>query len=114
MVPKKRESKRKTTRLRTKIDKKVREHNRKVRKEARDAPRRRSKKDPGIPNSFPFKEKLLQDLQQQYQAHKKPRRLEALVAQTQQKNEEFEAQSTPEQSLDHNLQPTGQPQQIKG
>lgn len=41
-----------------KIQKKVNEAHRKARKEARNKPRR-IKKDPGIPNLFPFKEKLI-------------------------------------------------------
>jgi len=43
------------------LKKKVREHHRKVRKEMKSDPsrRRHSKKDPGIPNLWPFKEDLL-------------------------------------------------------
>ena len=63
MVPKKKQSKRTTTKMRTKVEKKVKEHHRKVRKNAKKSQHKRSQKDPGIPNSIPFKEKLLQDLQ---------------------------------------------------
>ena len=62
MVPKKRESKRKSTRLRTKIDRKVREHHRKVRKDSKKTTKWKSKRDPGVPNSLPFKEQLLTEL----------------------------------------------------
>lgn len=44
------------------IQKNVREHHRKLRKEARANPQlhKKKKKDPGIPNLFPLKEKMLQ------------------------------------------------------
>lgn len=60
-----------TCRKKYKIAKKVREHNRKQRKEAKlNGKSKRLKKDPGIPNLFPFKEELLK------QAEEKKRRLE--------------------------------------
>ena len=62
MVPKKQESKRKSTRLRTKINRKVREHHRKIRKESKNSVKKRKSKEPGIPNSLPFKEQLLTEL----------------------------------------------------
>ena len=62
MVPKKKTSKRFGTKLRSKVDKKVKEHHRKVKKESKANPKKKSRKDPGIPNSLPFKEKLLLDL----------------------------------------------------
>lgn len=44
-----------------KVEKKVKEHHRKIRREARKNPNRRKalRKDPGIPNMYPFKEQLM-------------------------------------------------------
>ncbi|KAK2548040.1 Guanine nucleotide-binding protein-like 3-like protein [Acropora cervicornis] len=71
MVRPKKQSKRMTCRKKYKIAKKVREHHRKQRKEAkRNGKSKRLKKDPGIPNLCPFKEELLK------QAEEKKRRLE--------------------------------------
>jgi len=58
-------SKRISTRQRVKTEKKVREHNRKVRKEKKKHPEnfhKKSKKDPGVPNECPFKEKVMKVL----------------------------------------------------
>ncbi|EGS17979.1 putative GTP binding protein [Thermochaetoides thermophila DSM 1495] len=65
--PKKPTSKRKTTRLRAKISKRAAEKKRKERKLARKNPEWRSKlkKDPGIPNLFPYKERLLQQIEEE-------------------------------------------------
>uniref|UniRef100_A0A7S0CUJ8 CP-type G domain-containing protein n=1 Tax=Amorphochlora amoebiformis TaxID=1561963 RepID=A0A7S0CUJ8_9EUKA len=60
MVRKKAKSKRGTFKDKYKVQRKVKEHKRKMRKAARangDMPRTR--KDPGIPNLWPYKEKLL-------------------------------------------------------
>ncbi|KUI60387.1 Nuclear GTP-binding protein NUG1 [Cytospora mali] len=64
--PKKPTSKRTTTRLRAKIEKKSLAKQRKERKAAKKNPEWRSKmkKDPGIPNLFPYKEKLLQEIEE--------------------------------------------------
>ncbi|KAL7746551.1 nuclear GTP-binding protein nug1 [Sorochytrium milnesiophthora] len=63
MVPKKGKSKRMACSQKYKIKKKVAEHNRKVKKAARkgalSGAQKKSKKDPGIPNLWPFKDKLL-------------------------------------------------------
>lgn len=62
---KKRASKRMTLKQRAKIHKKVQEHGRKQRREARRNPQRKSKKeDPGIPNLFPYKEELLNEMEE--------------------------------------------------
>ncbi|NWR74617.1 GNL3 protein, partial [Centropus unirufus] len=65
-------SKRLTCHKRYKIQKKIREHHRKVRKEAKKRGHRKPKKDPGIPGAAPFKEELLREAEQRKQ------RLEAL------------------------------------
>ncbi|KAL6878635.1 P-loop containing nucleoside triphosphate hydrolase protein [Trichoderma novae-zelandiae] len=64
--PKKPKSKRTTTRLRNKIQKASAAKQRKDRKLAKKNPEWRSKlkKDPGIPNLFPYKEKLLEEIEQ--------------------------------------------------
>ncbi|KAK2603838.1 nuclear GTP-binding protein nug1 [Conoideocrella luteorostrata] len=64
--PKKPKSKRGTTRLRHKIEKASLAKQRKDRKKAKQNPEWRSKlkKDPGIPNLFPYKEKLLQEIEE--------------------------------------------------
>ncbi|KAF8570201.1 hypothetical protein P879_01665 [Paragonimus westermani] len=57
-------SKRITCHKRYKILKKVREHHRKVRKEAKKNLNNRKRKDPGVPNSLPFKEEVLKHVQE--------------------------------------------------
>ena len=68
MVKKKRQSKRVKLKDKYKIERKVRAHQRKKRREARvaerdgSALRKQRRKDPGLPNLLPFKEKFLQKL----------------------------------------------------
>lgn len=57
----KKASKRMTCHKRYKIQKKVREHHRKLRKEAKKRGHKKPKKDLGVPNSAPFKEALLRE-----------------------------------------------------
>ncbi|XP_008053161.1 guanine nucleotide-binding protein-like 3 isoform X1 [Carlito syrichta] len=57
----KKASKRMTCHKRYKILKKVREHHRKLRKEAKKRGQKKPRKDPGVPNSAPFKEALLRE-----------------------------------------------------
>ncbi|XP_074054299.1 guanine nucleotide-binding protein-like 3 isoform X2 [Macrotis lagotis] len=64
-----------TCHKRFKIQKKVREHYRKIRKEAKKRGRKKLKKDPGVPNSAPFKEALLRE------AEKRKQQLEELKQQ---------------------------------
>lgn len=65
MVKPKKQSKRMTCRKKYKIERKVREHNRKVRKEEKLKLNKKPKsKDPGIPNLYPFKEELLRQMQE--------------------------------------------------
>ena len=53
-------SKRTSTKMRTKIEKKVRDHHKKLKKEKKKHPEKfkKSRKDPGIPNECPFKDKV--------------------------------------------------------
>ena len=63
-VLKARGSKRQSLKDKHKIAKKIREHHRKVRKDKRLNPQKYKKRDPGIPNSWPFKAQLLMQQQQ--------------------------------------------------
>ncbi|NXD25431.1 GNL3 protein, partial [Spelaeornis formosus] len=60
-------SKRLSCHKRYKIQKKIREHHRKVRKEAKKRGHKKPKKDPGIPGAAPFKEELLREAEQRKQ-----------------------------------------------
>uniref|UniRef100_A0A8C9SA68 Guanine nucleotide-binding protein-like 3 n=1 Tax=Scleropages formosus TaxID=113540 RepID=A0A8C9SA68_SCLFO len=61
----KKASKRLTCAKRYKIQRKIREHNRKLRKEAKKkGVTKRVKKDPGVPNDAPFKEDVLREAEQ--------------------------------------------------
>ncbi|XP_012886206.1 PREDICTED: guanine nucleotide-binding protein-like 3 [Dipodomys ordii] len=57
----KKASKRMTCHKRYKIQKKIREHHRKLRKEAKKRGHKKPKKDLGVPNSAPFKEAVLRE-----------------------------------------------------
>ncbi|KAL1764793.1 guanine nucleotide-binding protein-like 3 [Sigmodon hispidus] len=63
----KKASKRMTCHKRYKIQKKVREHHRKLRKEAKKRGHKKPRKDIGVPNSAPFKEALLREAEQRKQ-----------------------------------------------
>ncbi|CAK7235378.1 nuclear GTP-binding protein nug1 [Sporothrix curviconia] len=85
--PKKPKSKRQPVRLRHKIEKAAAAKQKKDRKLAKKNPEWRSKlkKDPGIPNLFPYKEKLLQQIEEtriRKQEEQKRRRELAKAAQT--------------------------------
>lgn len=61
---KKSKSRRETLKHKYKVVKKVKEHHKKLRKQAKkNGTLRKEPKDPGIPNAWPFKEELLQGLQ---------------------------------------------------
>ncbi|CAN8002180.1 unnamed protein product, partial [Ixodes hexagonus] len=57
------QSKRVSCRQRYKVEKKVRQHLKKKRREAKKNPTHHKAKDPGIPNSLPFKEDILKEAQ---------------------------------------------------
>merc|ERR1712137_1396224 len=65
MKVQKKTSKRQPLRKKYKVERKVREHNRKARKDSRLNPKSGKKKDPGIPNLWPFKEQMLNRIQAQ-------------------------------------------------
>ena len=77
----KKQSKRQSTKLRCKVEKKVKEHARKIKKEKKKNPGKfmKSKKDPGVPNNCPFKDQVLAEAQEAIEkrnADKEKRRLE--------------------------------------
>ncbi|XP_060095941.1 guanine nucleotide-binding protein-like 3 [Heteronotia binoei] len=77
----KKASKRMTCHKRYKIQKKVREHNRKLRKEAKKRGHRKPKKDIGIPNAAPFKEDILREAEQRKQRREELRKQQKLERQ---------------------------------
>lgn len=60
-------SKRQSARHRYKVEKKVRQHKKKVKKMEKKNGSKKLKKDPGIPNSLPFKESILKEAQERKQ-----------------------------------------------
>jgi len=74
-------SKRQSTKLRVKVEKKVKEHARKLKKEKKKNPGKfkKSNKDPGVPANCPFKDQVLSEAREaveQRNADKEKRRLE--------------------------------------
>ncbi|XP_059179465.1 guanine nucleotide-binding protein-like 3 homolog [Physella acuta] len=63
MVKITKKSKRQSTKHRVKVERKVREHKRKLRKEEKLNPKKGKRKDPGIPNILPFREEVLKEAQ---------------------------------------------------
>ncbi|PNS19750.1 GTPase grn1 [Sphaceloma murrayae] len=78
-------SKRKTVRLRHKIEKASSAKQKKARKEAKKNPQWRSrlKKDPGIPNLFPYKNKVLEELEDSRRQKEAERQLKQETAKAQ-------------------------------
>ena len=75
-------SKRQSTKLRVKVEKKVKNHARKLKRDKKKNPGKfatKSKKDPGVPNDCPFKDTVLAEAQEAIEkrnADKEKRRLE--------------------------------------
>ncbi|KAI9471027.1 MAG: GNL3L/Grn1 putative GTPase-domain-containing protein [Benjaminiella poitrasii] len=67
MVPKKPQSKRKRLAHKYRIAGRIKDAQRKERRAAKQSPSKhhKTKKDPGIPNEWPFKEELLNEIQSQ-------------------------------------------------
>ncbi|XP_018541375.1 guanine nucleotide-binding protein-like 3 [Lates calcarifer] len=93
----KKASKRLSCAKRYKIQKKVREHNRKLRKEAKKkGVGKRVKKDPGVPSSAPFKEEVLREAEQrrlQIEEEKQRKRQAKIDERAQKRKKEKEAAS---------------------
>ncbi|XP_007950281.2 guanine nucleotide-binding protein-like 3 [Orycteropus afer afer] len=73
-----------TCHKRYKIQKKVREHHRKLRKEAKKRGHKKPRKDPGVPNSAPFKEALLREAELRKQQLEELKRQQKLDRQKEQ------------------------------
>jgi len=74
-------SKRTSTKMRVKVEKKVRDHHKKLKKEMKKNPGKfkKSKKDPGVPGNCPFKDKVLEEAKAMVQKRaeeKEKRRIE--------------------------------------
>ncbi|KAK1332305.1 hypothetical protein QTO34_006978 [Cnephaeus nilssonii] len=81
-----------TCHKRYKIQKKVREHHRKLRKEAKKRGHKKPRKDPGVPNSAPFKEALLREAELRKQQLEELKQQQKLDRQKEQeKKRKFEA-----------------------
>ncbi|KAI8981513.1 GNL3L/Grn1 putative GTPase-domain-containing protein [Pilobolus umbonatus] len=67
MVPKKPKSKRLRLAHKNRISKRIKDSQRKSRREAKKNPSKhnKTKKDPGIPNNWPFKEEMLNQIEQE-------------------------------------------------
>ncbi|XP_060691118.1 guanine nucleotide-binding protein-like 3 [Hemiscyllium ocellatum] len=95
----KKASKRLTCHKRFKIQRKIREHKRKVRKEAkkRGNKSKKSRKDPGVPNSAPFKEAVLREAEQRKQSLEELKQKQKLARQEEvAKKRKLEAKKDPE------------------
>uniref|UniRef100_A0A3Q3W514 Guanine nucleotide-binding protein-like 3 n=1 Tax=Mola mola TaxID=94237 RepID=A0A3Q3W514_MOLML len=87
-------SKRMSCSKRYKIQKKVREHNRKLRKEAKKkGVSKRVKKDPGVPSSAPFKEEVLREAEQRRLQEKEKKKQTKKEERAQKRKKEKEAAS---------------------
>lgn len=83
MVPKKIKSKRVRTAHKHRILSRIKDHHRKERRAAKKNPGKinKTKKDPGIPNEWPFKEELLNEIEAQKNEIEEEKKRNKLAAQ---------------------------------
>jgi nuclear GTP-binding protein len=106
-VLKARGSKRQSLKDKHKIAKKIREHHRKVRKDKRLNPQKYKKRDPGIPNSWPFKAQLLMQQQQAREDEK-----ERMIAQREANVRERQLRRQAEQAMAAAAKQTSQQRRV--
>ncbi|KAI8072994.1 GNL3L/Grn1 putative GTPase-domain-containing protein [Gongronella butleri] len=97
MVPKKYKSKRGTLKQKYSIQAKAKQHKKKEARAAKKNPGqfKRKAKDPGIPNSWPFKEELLNEIERHRQdAEEEKKKLKALRIAQSKKAREANKKST--------------------
>ena len=99
------QSKRTSLHTKYKVQKKVREHHRKERKEQKAKIKKnggsleyRKKKDPGIPNAWPYKEQLLQEVEE-FKDMKKKEKLDAMIERKKQREKARKAGMSPAQQI---------------
>lgn len=104
---KKRASKRLSTKQREKILKKVREHHKKQRRDAKRNPqwKSRRKQDPGIPNSYPYKEELMNEIETQRRIQEEQRMLAKEQKQAQDEEEMEDDDADDAEEAEEALQP---------
>ncbi|XP_054991818.1 guanine nucleotide-binding protein-like 3 [Sorex araneus] len=94
----KKASKRMTCHKRYKIQKKIREHHRKLRKEAKKKGHKKRRKDLSVPNSAPFKEAILQEAELRKQRREELRqqqKLDRLEEQQKRRNLDTDSDNKP-------------------
>jgi nuclear GTP-binding protein len=112
----KRQTKRMTFKKQYFIKKKVRDHNRKQRKKDREngkkGIRKRTLRDPGIPNNCPFKKELMEQLEHQREQEERDKQLHKERLQKQRELERSQLDGTaPKKSVER---PPKKPKKTKG
>ncbi|XP_062977239.1 guanine nucleotide-binding protein-like 3 [Elgaria multicarinata webbii] len=110
----KKASKRMSCHKRYKIQKKVREHNRKLHKEAKKRGHKKPKKDLGVPNTAPFKEEVLREAEQRKQRREELKQKQKLDRQKEQeKKRKHEANKKDVSEVKHHEKKSATQQKAK-